>query len=212
MVISPSILSADFSKLGDEIISLEKNGADWIHVDVMDGCFVPNISFGQPVIKSIRKVTNIPFDVHLMIDEPIRYIDDFAKCGSDIITFHLEAAENPMKVIEKIKSVGKKPSVSIKPATKAEDVLPYIKDVFMVLVMTVEPGFGGQKFNSFMLPKIRTIREAAKKENPKLFIEVDGGLNEKTSKICKEAGADVIVAGSYVFKAEDRAEAINSLR
>lgn len=212
MLISPSILASDFSRLAEEIESIENAGADLVHIDVMDGMFVPNITLGAPVIKCLKGKTSLPFDVHLMIEEPIRYIDDFASAGADIITFHIEAAEDIEATIEKIKESGCKPAISIKPNTPADVVFPYLQDLYMVLVMTVEPGFGGQSFMPETMPKVKAIREEATKRNIDLRIQVDGGIDDKTVSTVTENGADVIVAGSYIFKATDRSVPIKALR
>ncbi|MBQ9245281.1 ribulose-phosphate 3-epimerase [bacterium] len=210
VIISPSILSSDFSKLGLEINRLEENGADWIHVDVMDGHFVPNLTIGAPVVKSIRKVTKLPLDVHLMIENPEKYIKDFVIAGSDIITFHYEAVkQNTSNIIKMIKDYGIKAGISIKPKTNVDEIKQYIKDVDLVLVMTVEPGFGGQKFMAECADKISEIK---KYKNDKLIIEVDGGINQVTAKYCKELGANALVAGNYIFSANNMKEAINLLR
>ncbi|MGB2661695.1 MAG: ribulose-phosphate 3-epimerase [Candidatus Omnitrophota bacterium] len=207
VLIAPSILSADFSKLGEEVKSIEKAGADWVHVDVMDGAFVPNITIGPLVVRSIRNSTGLFFDVHLMIDDPIKHVDQFADAGSDLITFHIEACENPKKSIEKIRAKGKKVGVSIKPGTDVSALDGMLGDVDMVLVMTVEPGFGGQSFMSDMLDKIRELK---KRFNG--YIQVDGGINKETALQAIDAGAGVLVAGTAVFGQEDYAKAISELR
>lgn len=212
MLISPSILASDFSRLYEEVKSIEDTGADLVHIDVMDGMFVPNITLGAPVIKCLKGKTALPFDVHLMIEEPIRYIDDFAKAGADIITFHIEAVKDIDATIEKIKKAGCKPAISIKPNTPAETVFPYLDKVYMVLVMTVEPGFGGQSFMPETMPKVRAIRDEITKRNLDTHIQVDGGIDDRTVTIAAENGADILVAGSYVFKAQNRAEPINILK
>lgn len=206
-IIAPSILSADFSKLGQEIRDVEKAGADWIHVDVMDGHFVPNITIGPAVIRSIRPITRLPLDVHLMIKNPEKYIESFAKAGSDIITFHSEIEEDPKEVIKLIKYYNKKVGISIKPKTDIGPIEKILPMVDMVLVMTVEPGFGGQGFISDCLPKIVRLRRIFKKD-----IEVDGGINLETSRDCRANGANVLVAGSFVFGAKDYSAAIKNLR
>lgn len=212
MLISPSILASDFSRLAEEVKSIENAGADLVHIDVMDGMFVPNITLGAPVITCLKGKTTLPFDVHLMINEPARYIDDFAKAGADIITFHIEATDDVKGTIEKIKNAGIKPALSIKPGTPADVVFPYLEDLYMVLVMTVEPGFGGQSFMPETMPKVKAIREKANELGLDLRIQVDGGIDDKTVSAATENGADVLVAGSYVFKAADRAEAIKKLK
>ena len=212
MLISPSILASDFSHLADEVISIEKAGADLVHIDVMDGMFVPNITLGAPVIKCLKGKTALPFDVHLMIEEPKRYIGDFASAGADIITFHIEATDDVRGTIEEIKKHGIKAAISLKPKTPAEAVFPYLDDLYMVLVMTVEPGFGGQSFMPDMMPKVRAIREEAVRRGLDMRIQVDGGIDDKTVSQATENGADVLVAGSYVFRAQDRKDAIEKLR
>ena len=212
MLISPSILASDFSRLAEEVKSIENAGADLVHIDVMDGMFVPNITLGAPVISCLKGKTSLPFDVHLMIEEPVRYIDDFAKAGADIITFHIEAAADVKATIEKIKNAGCKPAISVKPNTPADVVFPYLDDLYMVLVMTVEPGFGGQSFMPETMPKVKALREEAEKRGIDLRIQVDGGIDAKTAPVATANGADVLVAGSYVFKAADRAEAIRTLK
>jgi ribulose-phosphate 3-epimerase len=210
--IAPSILSADFAKLGEEIKDVERGGADYIHVDVMDGHFVPNITIGPLIVEAIRPVTGLPLDVHLMIENPDQYIEAFAKAGADYITVHVEASRHLHRTIQLIKSTGVKAGVVINPATPVESLKHIIEDVDMVLLMSVNPGFGGQKFISSVLPKIRQVKELADELNPNLEIEVDGGVNEETAKLCVEAGATVLVAGSAVFNKEDRAAAISSLK
>lgn len=210
--IAPSILSADFTKLGEELISIKT--ADYIHFDVMDGIFVPNISFGIPILQAVRKFSDMTLDVHLMIDRPSRYVEDFVKAGADIVVFHVEA-DQPQDIFDAInivKSEGKKVGLSVKPKTPAETLIPYINVLDMVLVMTVEPGFGGQSFMADMMPKVTKIRQIIDDRCLNCELEVDGGVNVETAKICVNAGANVLVAGSSVFKAEDRAERIKELR
>jgi len=210
--IAPSILAADFAKLGDEIKSV--SSADYLHFDVMDGMFVSNISFGIPVLESVRKITDMVLDVHLMIEKPLRYVSKFAKSGADIITFHVEAEEpaNILKAINEIHDLGKKAGLSIKPDTPADAILPYIDSLDLVLVMTVEPGYGGQSFISAMLPKISELRNTINTRNLDSELEVDGGINHETAKLCIAAGANVLVAGNDVFTATDRADHIMGLR
>lgn len=210
IIVSPSILSADFANLQSEVEELEKAGADWIHVDVMDGHFVPNLTIGAPVVKAIKPHTNIPLDVHLMIENPQNYVDDFVKAGSNIITFHYEATKELTEdVISHIKSQDVLVGLSIKPKTRPEEILEYLLMVDMVLIMTVEPGFGGQSFIKECAEKIPVIKQNAP-EN--LIIQVDGGINDQTAKTCKELGANSLVAGSYIFKSPDMEDAIKSLR
>ncbi|MGM9684325.1 MAG: ribulose-phosphate 3-epimerase [Eubacteriales bacterium] len=211
-IISPSVLAADFSQLGAEIKKTERAGAEYIHLDVMDGIFVPNISFGPDVIASVRKNTSLIFDVHLMITEPRRYIDNFLRAGADIITIHYESCEDPGEVIKYIKSREAKAGLAIKPATPAEVVYPMLDDLDMVLVMTVEPGFGGQKMMPETLVKVRQIREYALKNGKNIDIEVDGGLNAANVGMATEAGANVVVAGSAIFKAKKVRDVINKMR
>lgn len=212
MKIAPSLLSCDFSQIGNEIRRMDKAKADFIHLDVMDGHFVPNITFGAPVVKAVRGFTDIPFDVHLMIDEPLRYIEDFADAGADIITFHVEARSDIPKTIQKIKDAGVKAGLVVKPNTPAQAVFPYLNDLYMVLVMTVEPGFGGQPFMADMMPKVKEIRAQADKMGLDLLIEADGGINEATIRTAALSGVDVAVSGTGVFKAQDAGQAIRALK
>ena len=210
--LSPSLLAADFNSLGSEIKKIYDNGADMIHLDVMDGIFVPNTSFGVPVLESLRKNTSITFDTHLMITDPIRYIDEFARVGSDIITFHYESCFDQMAVIKKIKDNGKKVGLSIKPGTKPEVLDKYINDIDMILIMSVEPGFGGQKFMPMALDKLRYCRKLINESKRDVMLEVDGGITLDNFKEVVEAGADVLVAGSSVFRAANTVEAIKAFK
>lgn len=210
--IAPSILASDFSKLGEEIKDVERGGADYIHVDVMDGHFVPNITIGPLIIDSIRPLTGLPLDVHLMIEKPDRYIEAFAKAGADIITVHQEACPHLHRTLQLIKSYGVKAGVVINPATPAESIRPILQDVDLVLLMTVNPGFGGQSFIPSVVKKISQISEWRKEERLSFEIEIDGGVNTDTARICTEAGADVLVAGSAIFKQSDRKKAIDQIR
>ena len=212
--IAPSILSADFANLERDIHDLERNGADWVHVDIMDGIFVPNISIGIPVVQALRPVTDLPLDVHLMIDRPIRYVEQFVKAGADWLTIHIEAdqPQNILETLDKIHELGCKAGIVLKPKTPAEAAIPYLTRCDMVLIMTVEPGFGGQKFMADMMPKMKKIREMLDEVNPSCIIEVDGGVDANTCAVCKENGAEVLVAGSAYFKAADRAEFVKIIQ
>jgi ribulose-phosphate 3-epimerase len=210
-ILSPSILAADFWKLGEQIKEVENSGVRYLHIDVMDGVFVPSISFGMPVISSVRKQTELFFDVHLMIEKPERYIEEFAALGADLINFHIEAAEDVTGTIEKIRQTGKKVGITIKPDTPAVAVEPYLDKVDMVLVMTVEPGFGGQKLMRKCLDKVREVRSMADEKKLTLDIEVDGGITVDNISEAVEAGANVIVAGSAVFKNDISANIRNLL-
>ena len=210
--IAPSILSADFANLERDIRRI--SAADYVHVDVMDGCFVPNISIGIPVVKAIRPTTSLPLDVHLMIVEPVRYVEQFCDAGADIVTVHVEAdsEDGTHEALRRIHAKGKKAGIVLKPKTPASAVLPFINEVEMILVMTVEPGFGGQKFMADMMPKVQDIRRYIDAMNPECELEVDGGVDPKTAPICIHSGANVLVAGSAVYKAEDIPGRIAQLR
>ena len=212
-ILSPSILSCDYMNMQKDFEDCKKAGCKWLHVDIMDGHFVPNLSFGYSLVKSMRPVTDLVLDVHLMIDTPIKYAEEFCKAGADYLTIHVEAdtEENIHKTLDLIRSLGVKPGVVVKPKTPAEAVLPFLDKCDLVLVMTVEPGFGGQKFMADMMPKLKKLREYIDEKNPGCHLEVDGGVDLVTGEICKENGADVLVAGSAYFKQTDRAAFVKAI-
>ena len=210
--ISPSVLACDFSRLGEEVADIEKCGADMVHLDVMDGMFVTNISFGLPVISALRKVSGMVFDVHLMIEAPERYAERFIKAGADILTFHHEASEDTGALLNRIRELGSRSSVSVKPATPVEQIFPYLDDCDMVLIMTVEPGYGGQKLIPETLDKVKTLRAEIETRGLNVDIQVDGGITAENASQAVSAGANVLVAGSSVFGASDRKQAIEALR
>lgn len=212
MKVAPSILAADFSKLGEDIREIEDGGADYVHIDVMDGHFVPNITMGPQVVEAIRPLTELPLDVHLMIEEPDRYVPDFARAGADIISVHAEACPHLHRSLHLIKEQGVKTGVVLNPATPIEMIQHVLDDVDLVLLMTVNPGFGGQSFIEGVLPKIRMLSDQIRKKGLHVEVEVDGGINSRTAKMCREAGCDVFVAGSAIFKASDRKLAIEAIR
>ena len=212
IIISPSILSCDYAILGEEFQNMKDCGADWLHIDVMDGHFVPNITLGAPIVKCMRPRSNLVFDVHLMISDPMKYIPDFIKAGADVITFHVESDSPVEKTIDLIRSLGKTAALAVKPGTPVEAVFPYLEKLGMVLVMTVEPGFGGQSFMEDMMPKVKKLREEIVRRGLDVDIQVDGGVSMKTVETCAKNGANVLVAGSAIFGAPDRKQMISNLR
>ena len=213
-IISPSILSADFVNLERDMNLLKETGAPWAHVDVMDGIFVPNITIGIPVVAALRKCTDLVLDVHLMIDRPVRYVEDFVKAGADYVTIHVEAdqPQNTLEALDKIHALGARAGIVLKPKTPVEAAIPYLEKCDMILVMTVEPGFGGQSFMADQMPKVAQLREWLNDVNPDCLVEVDGGVDLKTAPVCKEAGAQVLVSGSAYFKAADKAAFVREIQ
>lgn len=212
LLVSASLLGCDLSNLENEIKRAQDAGADWLHFDVMDGIFVPNISFGQPVLKAVKKCASVPIDTHLMIKDPIRYVEEFAKAGSHMISFHIEATREPLMVIDRIRSSGAKAGISVKPGTPVGMIKELVPYVDMVLIMTVEPGFGGQGFIHETLKKVSMVKALAESAGKKIHIEVDGGINSKTAAECRNAGADVFVSGTYLFNSQDMSKAVASIK
>jgi len=212
IIIAPSILSADLWQLGQQVEMVQAAGADWIHVDIMDGHFVPNLSFGPAVVKSLKKRTQLPLDVHLMVERPGRFIEPFAKAGADLLTVHIEAADEINEVLLAIKKLGVRTGLSIKPDTDPTRIMPFLPQLDLVLVMTVQPGFGGQGFLPGSPAQIRTVRELIKQSGRSIYLEVDGGINAQTTKQAAQAGADVFVAGNAIFAAENPAQALTDIR
>lgn len=212
-ILSPSILAADLLNLGRDVKMIEDSGCKWVHVDVMDGIFVPNLSYGYTTVKALRPATDMVLDVHLMVDRPIRYVDEFCKAGADVLTIHVESdtPENTMAALEKIAANGVKPGIVLKPKTPAEAAAPFLSKCNLVLVMTVEPGFGGQKFMADMMPKVKQLRTMLDQVNPGCHLEVDGGVDLSNRDLCVESGADVLVAGSSFFKAADKATFVTAM-
>ena len=212
-ILSPSILAADPMNMQKDLENAAQAGAKWLHIDVMDGSFVPNLSFGYSTVKAVNGISDLVLDVHLMIEKPIRYVEQFCKAGSDILTIHVEAdtPENTKAALEQIRAMGVKPGIVLKPKTPAEALAPYLSMVDLVLVMTVEPGFGGQKFMADMMPKVKQLRAMLDEVNPSCHLEVDGGVDLTTGEICKENGADVLVAGSAFFGSKDRPAFVKSI-
>ena len=211
-LVAPSILSADFARLAEEIKAVEMAGADWVHVDVMDGHFVDNLTIGPPVVASIKKASRLPLDVHLMIEKPELTIERYIKAGASGITIHVEACEKPKETLRKIGEAHCRPGLTLRPQTPINAIEKYFADVDLILIMTVNPGWGGQSFMADQVEKVREVAHWAKKNNPKLFIEVDGGINEETAKTCRQAGANVFVAGNAIFKSADYSKAITGIR